>query len=52
MAEENVQPTLVIVPLLKDGCIDTEVDYKKAVEIISIGCLPVAVEQNRPLSSK
>jgi uncharacterized protein len=52
MAEENVQPTLVIVPLLKDGCIDTEVDSKKAVEIISIGCLPVAAQQNRPLSSK
>jgi hypothetical protein len=29
---------------LKDGCIDTEVDYKKALEIISVGCMPLAVE--------
>jgi hypothetical protein len=47
MSEEHVQPTMVIVPLLKDGCIDTEVDYKKALEIISTGCIPVAAENNR-----
>jgi len=52
MAGENAQTTIVIVPLLKDGCIDTEVDCQKAVEIISVGCLPAAAEQNRPLSSK
>lgn len=29
---------IVVVPLSKDGCVDTEVDIKIAVEKISLGC--------------
>ena len=30
---------IVIVPLLKDGCVDTKVDLKLAISKISLGCL-------------
>jgi hypothetical protein len=31
-------PAIVVVPLLKDGCVNTEVDVLKAIELISAGC--------------
>ncbi|HEX2922430.1 MAG TPA: DUF116 domain-containing protein, partial [Chloroflexota bacterium] len=31
-------PVIVIVPLLKDGCVDTEVDEQLALETIASGC--------------
>jgi uncharacterized protein len=31
-------PVIVVVPLLKDGCVDTEVDEALALETIAVGC--------------
>lgn len=39
----------VIIPLLKDGCIDTEVDEQAALEIIEKGCIPKADEEKHPV---
>jgi hypothetical protein len=33
---KNHSPTIVIVPLLKDGCIDTEVDVDYALQVLSL----------------
>jgi len=42
-------PLIIVIPLIKDGCLDTQVDIDKAIEIISCGCLELAgnlVERN------
>ena len=40
-------PLIVVIPLTKDGCIDTEVDIEKALEIITLGSLqPVGTSTN------
>jgi len=31
-------PPIVIIPLVKDGCVDTEVDEEQALKIINLGC--------------
>lgn len=36
------KPVIVIVPLVKDGCVDTEVDINLALETIELGCPPLA----------
>ncbi len=33
-------PEILIIPLTKDGCVDTEVDERQAMEMISLGCKP------------
>ena len=33
-------PPVVVVPLLRDGCVDTEVDMKQALAAIRLGCPP------------
>ncbi len=33
-----LKPVIVIVPLVKDGCVDTEVDVDLALETIGLGC--------------
>ena len=38
LADENSAPLIVIIPLVRDGCVDTEVDIKKALEVIGAGC--------------
>jgi uncharacterized protein len=43
LVQDNLEPLMVIVPLLKDGCLDTEVDNVRALEVIGAGCIPVAV---------
>src|SRR5450759_3362901 len=43
LAAENIKPIMVIVPLIKDGCIDTVVDDEKAMEIIGKGCTPAGI---------
>ena len=35
---------IVIAPLTKDGCVDTEVDVEQALEIIALGCSLEPVE--------
>ena len=34
-------PLTIIIPLLKDGCIDTEVNKQAALEIIKKGCIEI-----------
>jgi hypothetical protein len=29
---------IVIIPLIKDGCVDTEVDDEQALKMITLGC--------------
>ena len=31
-------PPMVIIPLSKDGCVDTEVNEGQAIEMIALGC--------------
>lgn len=31
-------PVIAIVPLVRDGCVDTEVDEERAMEVIGLGC--------------
>lgn len=37
-AAEGEAPLMVVIPLTRDGCVDTEVDIDEARRIISIGC--------------
>jgi hypothetical protein len=43
---QDIRPLIIIVPLLKDGCVDTVVDIEKAFKVISTGCLEAV--GNRP----
>lgn len=36
--DERGFPVIVTIPLLRDGCVDTEVDEGQAVEAIAFGC--------------
>ena len=42
-SKEEAAPVIAIIPLARDGCVDTEVDIEAAVEMISLGCQPEAV---------
>jgi hypothetical protein len=35
---QAVKPLIIVIPLLKDGCVNTEVDIEKALNIIACGC--------------
>ena len=35
IAKKN-NPVIVVVPLLKDGCVDTEVDEDEAIRVINL----------------
>lgn len=35
---EQEIPAIVIVPLISDGCVDTEVDEEQALKAIALGC--------------
>jgi hypothetical protein len=37
-SDTSKYPPIVIVPLLRDGCVDTEVDMEQAMKAISLGC--------------
>jgi hypothetical protein len=39
---ESYRPLIVVIPLSRDGCVDTEVDLKAAIEVLSAGCTPGA----------
>jgi uncharacterized protein len=43
LINEKIAPIMVIVPLLKDGCLDTEVDDTKAIGVIGSGCVSTAL---------
>jgi hypothetical protein len=38
LADMAVSPIIAIIPLSKDGCIDTEVDEEQALDTIAFGC--------------
>ncbi|MBN1189266.1 MAG: DUF116 domain-containing protein [Dehalococcoidales bacterium] len=38
LARDSISPLIVVIPLLKNGCLDTEVDIEQSVEIIRTGC--------------
>jgi len=42
LAELIELPVIVIIPLVKDGCIDTEVDVQAALDVINAGCMEPA----------
>ena len=42
LGDHDEKPVIVIVPLTKDGCVDTEVDVDLALETIGLGCPPRA----------
>jgi uncharacterized protein len=44
LVKEKINPLIIIIPLTKNGCLDTEVDVEQALEIISTGCLETAGE--------
>jgi len=35
---DELTPPIVIIPLVKDGCVDTEVDEEQALKVITVGC--------------
>ena len=35
---DKLAPLMVIIPLVKDGCVDTEVDEEQALKMITLGC--------------
>ena len=35
---DKLMPSIVVVPLTTDGCVDTEVDEEQALEVIASGC--------------
>jgi hypothetical protein len=39
LAKVDLTPLTVIIPLVKDGCVNTEVNVQKALEIIYTGCM-------------
>jgi hypothetical protein len=42
-----IRPLMVIIPLLKNGCLDTEVDIDNALEIIGAGCVQAEDQMER-----
>ena len=38
LAASVYRPLIVIIPLTRDGCVDTEVDVERALDVLSIGC--------------
>jgi hypothetical protein len=43
--KDDYVPVIVIIPLLRDGCVDTEVDIGVALEAINAGCTPAKVRE-------
>jgi hypothetical protein len=37
-SSDRLTPPIVIIPLAKDGCVDTEVDEEQAIKMITLGC--------------
>jgi uncharacterized protein len=45
MAAADPVPVIVVIPLARDGCIDTEVDEAQALEMIAFGCSPELIRE-------
>jgi geranylgeranyl diphosphate synthase, type II len=42
LSSEGLKPKIVIIPLSRDGCLDTQVDVENAIEIIRTPCFEMA----------
>jgi len=40
MSGDSPLPAIAIIPLAKDGCVDTEVDIEQALRMVALGCEP------------
>jgi squalene-hopene/tetraprenyl-beta-curcumene cyclase len=40
MSGDSPPPPIAIIPLTKDGCVDTEVDIEQALRVVALGCEP------------
>lgn len=43
MSGDSPPPPIAIIPLTKDGCVDTEIDLEQALRVVALGC------EGRPL---
>ncbi|MBI4285991.1 MAG: DUF116 domain-containing protein [Chloroflexi bacterium] len=43
-SNEGPAPVIAIASLTRDGCVDTEVDEERALELIALGCSPAPVK--------
>jgi hypothetical protein len=41
----DIKPAVVIIPLVKDGCLDTEVDIAEAVDIINVCSMEIVYDE-------
>jgi hypothetical protein len=39
LSDGEPTPVIAIIPLTRDGCVDTEVDEERALELIALGCV-------------
>jgi len=37
-SSDELMPPIIVIPLTKDGCVDTDVDEEQALEMIALGC--------------
>jgi squalene-hopene/tetraprenyl-beta-curcumene cyclase len=51
MSGDSPPPPIAIIPLTKDGCIDTEVDIEQALRVIAVGCEPEGSVPERAAAS-
>ena len=42
---------IAIIPLTKDGCVDTEVDIEEALRVVALGCEPKCSVPERAAAS-
>jgi len=42
LSSRAAKPLIVVISLLKDGCVDTTVDIEKALKVIGYGCPEMA----------
>ncbi len=45
LAKEQIEPLMIIIPLTKDGCVDTQVDVEEALTIINTGCMETILDK-------
>jgi hypothetical protein len=45
LARADTAPVIVVIPLARDGCIDTEVDEGQALAMIALGCSQELIEE-------
>lgn len=46
-SDDELSPLIVVIPLMRDGCVDTEVDEEQAVKMVALGCSLEPVQGGR-----